>query len=176
MGTREALYCRMFGGVMPAGNARVSVWEVAVSWAMPDSIRAPGWKKILITDEPATDWDSMCSMSLTVLVNTRSVMRAMRALISSAGRPERVQTTAAMGIRTSGKMSVGIRLAVTTPRTTMSKPTTTNVYGRLSATRTIHITHYALYCMTSSGSCAGRVGGAMNSGPTGSATDSEQFH
>src|SRR4051812_20119970 len=41
----------------------------------------------------------------------------------------------------SGKMSVGIRRIVATPMMTMSIDITTNVYGRLSATRTIHMVH-----------------------------------
>ncbi len=39
----------------------------------------------------------------------------------------------------SGKMSVGIRRMVATPRMAMSIDITTKVYGRLSAIRTIHI-------------------------------------
>src|SRR5436190_16091714 len=39
----------------------------------------------------------------------------------------------------SGKMSVGIRVMVTTPRIAMSMAITTNVYGRRSASRTIHM-------------------------------------
>src|SRR4051812_36283640 len=39
----------------------------------------------------------------------------------------------------SGKMSVGIRRIVATPRMTMSIDITTKVYGRRSARRTIHM-------------------------------------
>src|SRR5580693_1583466 len=43
------------------------------------------------------------------------------------------------GMSMSGKMSVGIRRIVTTPRMAMSIDITTNVYGRLSGRRTSHI-------------------------------------
>src|SRR5882672_6986744 len=39
----------------------------------------------------------------------------------------------------SGKMSVCIVSIETTPKTTMRRATTTKVYGRLSASRTIHM-------------------------------------
>ena len=38
-----------------------------------------------------------------------------------------------------GKMSVGVRAIVSGPTIRISSASTTNVYGRLSATRTIHI-------------------------------------
>jgi hypothetical protein len=39
---------------------------------------ALGWKNTLITDTPARDCDSMCSMSLTTVVSPRSFWAAMR--------------------------------------------------------------------------------------------------
>jgi len=33
---------------------------------------APGWKKIFTMAMPVSDWLSVCSMSLTVVVNERS--------------------------------------------------------------------------------------------------------
>ena len=56
------------GGVVPGGSWRSSVCETAVTWATARSIRAPGWKKTLTTATPRSDCDSMCSMSLTVVV------------------------------------------------------------------------------------------------------------
>ena len=53
-------------------HARMAAWEMAVTWAVAASIFAPGWKKIFITETPVSDWLSMCSMSLTVVVRTRS--------------------------------------------------------------------------------------------------------
>jgi hypothetical protein len=46
-----------------------------------------GWKKILMTVMPGSEVDSMCSMSLTVVVSPRSLGAAMRWPISCAGRP-----------------------------------------------------------------------------------------
>ncbi len=82
--------------------------------------------------------DSMCSMSLTEVVNDRSVTRSTRFSMSSGEMPVNDQMTLATGMSTSGKMSVGIRWDVSTPSTTMSRATTTNVYGRRSASLTIH--------------------------------------
>ena len=48
---------------------------------------AVGWKKTLMTAMPASDVDSMCSMSLTVVVRLRSFCAAMRWPISCADRP-----------------------------------------------------------------------------------------
>ena len=45
---------------------------MAVTCAVAASILAPGWKKILMTAMPVSDWLSMCSMSLTVVVSARS--------------------------------------------------------------------------------------------------------
>jgi hypothetical protein len=46
-----------------------------------------GWKKTLMTEMPGSEVDSMCSMSLTVVVSPRSLEEAMRWPISWAGRP-----------------------------------------------------------------------------------------
>src|SRR5579862_23835 len=43
------------------------------------------------------------------------------------------------GMSMFGKMSVGVCWIIAKPRITISKATTTNVYGRLSASLTIHI-------------------------------------
>ena len=88
------------------------------------------------------DCDSMCSMSLTVVVNARSLTVTTLFSMSSGAIPVNDQMTVTTGISTLGKMSVGMRCTVTTPNTTSKSATTTNVYGRRSARRTIHIRLY----------------------------------
>ena len=73
--------------MVPGGMMRVIVWLMAVIWATAASTLAPGWKKTLMTPTPARDWDSMCSMSLTVVVIARSLRVTMRFSISSGVRP-----------------------------------------------------------------------------------------
>ena len=53
-------------------HERIAAWEMAVTCAVAASILAPGWKKIFTTDTPVSDWLSMCSISLTVVVSARS--------------------------------------------------------------------------------------------------------
>ncbi len=62
----------MIGGVLPAGICFSSVWEMAVTWAVAVRMSTLGWKKILTTAMPCVVWLSICSMSLTVVVRTRS--------------------------------------------------------------------------------------------------------
>jgi hypothetical protein len=88
------------------------------------------------------DCDSMCSMSLTVVVIARSVTVRTRFSISSGDSPAKDQMTVTTGMFTSGKMSTGIRSIVTMPSTRMSSATMTNVYGRRSASLTIHMVLY----------------------------------
>ena len=66
-----------------------------------------------MTPTPNSDWLSMCSMSLTEVVSTRSLTRMMRCSISSAGMPVYCQTTLTTGMLISGKMSVDMRLMLT---------------------------------------------------------------
>src|ERR1700680_2140560 len=63
----------------------------------------------------------------------------MRPAIWSGGRPVYCQTTPITGIRMSGKISVGVRSAARGPRIASSNASTTNVYGRLRAIRTIAV-------------------------------------
>src|SRR5439155_2271071 len=70
---------------------------------------------------------SMCSMLSTVVVRTRSYWVVIRPSISSGFRPVNCHATAITGMSMLGKMSVGVR-----------RTATTNVYGRCSATLTIH--------------------------------------
>ena len=137
-GTLVALYRTMNGGVIPGGMTFSSVWQVAVTWATAASIRAPGWKYTRITPTPVSDWLSTCSMSFTAVVSTRSVTRTSRLSTSSGGIPLYCQTMVTTGTSASGNTSVAIRFAATTPSTAMRTATTTNVYVRRSARRTIH--------------------------------------
>jgi hypothetical protein len=77
----------MRGGVAPGGICLTAVCEIAVTCAVAASIAAPGWKKILMTEMPGSDWLSTCSMSLTVVVSPRSKLVTMRRSISVAERP-----------------------------------------------------------------------------------------
>src|ERR1700722_14269952 len=70
------------GGVVPTGNWRTVVCPMAVICAMAPCTFVPGRKNTLITPRPYTDWDSMCSMSLTVVVIPRSELATMRSAIS----------------------------------------------------------------------------------------------
>ena len=46
-----------------------------------------GWKKILTTPMPGNDWDSMCSMSLTVVESNAFVGRDFCPAMSSGDKP-----------------------------------------------------------------------------------------
>ena len=78
----------MRGGVVPGGMIRSNVWQIEVIWATPASTLAPSWKYTLMTATPLYDWDSICSMSLTVVVIARSQTVTKRFSISSAATPE----------------------------------------------------------------------------------------
>src|SRR5260370_40477036 len=65
----------------------------------------------------------------------------MRSLMSSGTRPLNVQMMLTTGMVMFGKMSVGVRTIASAPRIRMSIDATTNVYGRLSASLTIHMIH-----------------------------------
>ena len=86
-GMLDAEYLMTSGGVMPGGSCRTCACIEATTWASAVSMLAVGWKNTLRIDTPASDCDSMCSMSLTVVVRLRSVWPAMRWPISWAGRP-----------------------------------------------------------------------------------------
>ena len=60
------------GGVVPGGIVRSTVWAMAVTCDTAASMCAFGWKKTFTTEMPASVCDSMCSMSLTVVVTARS--------------------------------------------------------------------------------------------------------
>src|ERR1700748_2057118 len=104
MGTLEALYWRMSGGVVPRGSCRSCVWAMAVTCATAAAMFTFGWKKILMTAMPFSDWDSMCSMLLTVVVSDRSEFTVIRLAICSGERPVYCQTIATTGMLMFGKM------------------------------------------------------------------------
>ena len=86
-GMLEAEYLITKGGVMPGGSCLSSVCTAAVVCARPAWMFAVGWKNILITATPESEVESMCSMSLTMVVSARSVWPVMRWPISSGARP-----------------------------------------------------------------------------------------
>src|SRR5437879_2976041 len=100
---------------------------------------AVGCKNTLTTATPYSDCDSMCSMLSTVVVSARSVTLMIREFMSSGTRPLKVQMMLTTGMSIFGKMSVGVRRIESTPMIRMRMDNTTNVYGRLSASATIHI-------------------------------------
>src|SRR5260370_1230385 len=63
----------------------------------------------------------------------------MRLVISWGDRPEKYQITVTMGMSMFGKMSVGVRWITIGARISSSSASTTKVYGRRSARRTIHM-------------------------------------
>ena len=78
----------MNGGVVPGG--RLPQHGLRHRRHLGDrqlDLARPGWKKTLTTEMPRSDCDSMCSMSLTVVVSDRSKLETMRSAISSADRP-----------------------------------------------------------------------------------------
>ena len=72
IGTDDALYDTTSGGVDPGGVVFSTVCEMAVICATAISGLTVGWKKNFTTATPFSDWDSICSMSLTVVVAARS--------------------------------------------------------------------------------------------------------
>jgi hypothetical protein len=86
-GRLEAEYWMMRGGVAPGGSCRRSVCAIATTWASAVWMLALGWKNTLITATPASEVDSMCSMSFTVVVRLRSVCPVTRCPISCADSP-----------------------------------------------------------------------------------------
>src|SRR6267142_7247589 len=92
-----------------------------------------------MTAMPLYDSDSICSMSLTVVVYARSLFETIRCSISCGSNPLKFQMIAMTGMLTTGKMSTGVRKIDSTPRIRISIDITMKVYGCLSASRTIHI-------------------------------------
>ena len=106
---------------------------MAVIWATPAEALALGWKNTLTTATPGRLCDSMCSMSLTVVVMARSLVVTIRFSMSSGDNPPYDQMMLTTGTSITGKMSVGVRKIVSTPRSAMNRAMTTNVRRRRSA-------------------------------------------
>src|ERR1700716_3461367 len=87
IGTVEASYARMKGGVAPGGRLRKAVCDTPVIWEYDRTGSALGWKKYLTTEMPLSDCDSVCSMSLTVVCAVRSVKSTMWLAISRGCSP-----------------------------------------------------------------------------------------
>src|SRR3954453_3725476 len=128
----------MNGGLIPGGSCRSEPFAVDPIWAIAASTLTPGWKNVLTTATPRSEFDSMCSMSLTLVVIERSNGATIRAAISSADSPAYVHTAVTTGMLMSGKMSVGVRRIGSGPTNRIRIARTMNVYGRFSAIRTIH--------------------------------------
>ncbi len=67
----------------------------------------------------------------------------MRVAISSGDRPVYFHTVATTGILMLGKMSVGVRQIANMPSSRITMARTMKVYGRLSASLTIHIGRFS---------------------------------
>src|SRR5215471_2458880 len=129
----------MNGGLVPGGSLRSADCEIDEICATAASVLVPGWKKILTTEMPRSVCDSICSMSLTVVVRPRSNPETMRLAISSADMPVYCQTAVTTGMLMFGKMSVGVRAMAIGPTKRITTASTMNVYGRFRAMRTIHM-------------------------------------
>src|SRR6266403_3610193 len=105
IGTVEALYARMNGGLVAGGANRSCVCDTPVICAYDSSSLTVGWKKYFTTAMPFSDCDSVCCTSLTVVCATRSENSTIRLDISSGDRPVLLQVAATTGILIFGKMS-----------------------------------------------------------------------
>src|SRR5215831_13025181 len=117
----------MNGGLVPGGSWRTADCEIDVICATADSVLAPGWKNTLTIETPRSVCDSMCSMSLTVVVRPRSKPETMRFAISSADMPLYCQTAVTTGMLMLGKMSVGVRMMASGPTKRIAIAITMNV-------------------------------------------------
>jgi hypothetical protein len=129
----------MSGGVVPAGSCRSCVWDTAVTWAMAIERLTCGWKKSFTTATPCKEFDSMWSMLSTVVVSARSVMVTIRSAICSGDRPWYCQMMLTTGMSIFGKISTGVCRMDSGPMISSRSANTAKVYGRRSASRTIHI-------------------------------------
>src|SRR4051812_31486088 len=106
IGTLEASYFRMPGGNIPGGSVRRIVCESAVICAIAISTFAFGCRNTRITETPLYEVDSMCSMSLTVVVIALSSTVMTRSVISFGESPLYVHTTLTTGMLIYGKISL----------------------------------------------------------------------
>ena len=125
--------------MVPGGAKRSIVCDTPVICAKDSSSLTFGWKKYFTTEVPLRFWDSVCSTSLTMVCAVRSLCSTRRVAISSGERPVYRQMVATTGILMFGKMSVGVREIANPPSSVIRMARTRKVYGRLSASLTIHI-------------------------------------
>jgi hypothetical protein len=136
-GTLDAENLSTSGGVMPGGSWRTCDCMIDTTCASAVWMFAVGWKNTLMTVMPASERDSMCSMSLTVVVRPRSLWPAMRCPISCALSPLYDQMIVITGMSISGKMSTAILRSVNGVASRISIAITMNVYGRRRARPTM---------------------------------------
>src|SRR3954465_2179410 len=91
-----------------------------------------------ITFLPLMVWDSIRLTLLTVVLICCSEKMVICFSKASGGMPTYCQISVTIGSEISGKMSFGMRRIDTMPSSTINSAMTTNVYGRLSASLTIH--------------------------------------
>src|SRR5579859_1915481 len=139
MGTVDALYVMISGGVVPCGNCFNCVCELAVICASALSILADGCRNTLTTAIPLRDCDSMWLISSTTVVRFRSVIEMIRSAISLGAKPLKVQMMLTTGILMFGNMSVGVRTIASDPRIRIRIAITTMVCGCFNASLTIYI-------------------------------------
>src|SRR5882672_11170003 len=84
-------------------------------------------------------------MLSTTVVMLRSVTEMILSAISCGGSPLKVQMMLTTGISMLGKMSVGVRTIASVPRIKIRTANTAIVYGRLSASLTIHINYVLIF-------------------------------
>src|SRR6266481_9283552 len=109
-----------------------------------------------ITETPANVCDSMFLTLSTADEIVYSLKVVICFAIWSAERPVYCQTTVTTGMSISGKISVGVFLIDTTPSSNIKSAITTNVYGRRSASFTIHIQRERVRRLASRGTDAER--------------------
>src|ERR1700722_18104747 len=126
------------GGRVPGGSWRRMNCDAAVICAFAVSRLAPGCRKTLTTATPLYEVDSVCSMLSTSVVSTFSYGVVSLPSISSGSNPVYCQAIATTGIFMLGKISVGVRIITTGLMIRMSRARMMKVYGRSSASLTIH--------------------------------------
>ena len=87
MGTLEALYWMTSGGVVPGGSWRNLGLRDGRDLRHRVADVDARLEEDLMTEMPFSDCDSMCSMSLTVVVSERSLSVTMRSAICSGEKP-----------------------------------------------------------------------------------------
>ncbi len=124
---------------MAGGRMRRTVEDTLVIWAIAAPMSVSGSKYTLSIPIPDRDCDSMRLIPFTVVDMARSLMMTTRRSMSSALRPGYDQTMMTTGMSITGKMSRRIFCTENAPKMMRSAAATAMVYGRRSASRTIHM-------------------------------------